>query len=63
MYEYLITFDDEILYIWYQKAGGQKRWASMVLFGLTRYLTVIYAVIAAIANFMPGVSTYVVGSE
>ena len=60
MYEYLITADDEIMHIWYDKAGGQKRRASTILFGLTRYLTLLYAVIAAIANLLPGVSACII---
>ena len=56
IYEYLITVDEEVTHIWVTKAGAAKRWSSKILFGLTRYLTIFYAVIAAVASFVPAVS-------
>ncbi|KIP11225.1 hypothetical protein PHLGIDRAFT_114879 [Phlebiopsis gigantea 11061_1 CR5-6] len=54
VYEYFITVEDEVTHVWSETARRQNSRTSQILFGLTRYLTLLYAIIAAAADFMPG---------
>ena len=56
VYDYCITFNDEILYMWRYKRSERRGWRArltLLLFLATRYVALIYSVIGFIASLVP----------
>lgn len=55
VYEYLVTFDDELAFIW--RSQARKSTGMRILFCLNRYLALGVAIIGAISDMVPRVSS------
>lgn len=56
LYEYLVTFDDELAFIW-RSPPARKSTGLQILFCLNRYIALGVAIIGAISDMVPRVSS------